>query len=70
MCFRKSNTSVRKVMGRPPKEKTMNTQVSVRLEPKDYIDFNKLCHMEFSQMATIARGLILEWIEKNRKKLK
>jgi hypothetical protein len=57
-------------MARPFKESTMNTQVSVRLDPKDYIDFNKLCHMEFSQMAPIARRLILEWIEKSKKKLK
>lgn len=57
-------------MGRPKQDKQMSTQVSVRLEPKDYQDFNKLCHLEFSQMATIARELLLEWIDKNRKKLK
>jgi hypothetical protein len=65
-----SNTSERKEMARPLKEKIMNTQVSVRLEPKDFEDFNKLCHLEFSQMAPVARQLILEWIDKNKKKLK
>ena len=54
-------------MGRPKKEITASTQVSTRLEPKDYDDFKKLCHLEFSQMATITRGLILEWIRKKQK---
>lgn len=57
-------------MARPKQEKVMNTQVSVRLDPKDFEDFHKLCHLEFSQMASILRKLILEWMEKNRKKLK
>lgn len=57
-------------MGAPKKAKSKSTQVSVRLEPQDYEDFNKLCHMEFSQMATVGRELLLEWIDKNRKKLK
>lgn len=59
-----------KIMARPKQEKVMNTQVSVRLDPKDFEDFHKLCHLEFSQMASILRKLILEWMEKNRKKLK
>ena len=57
-------------MARPFKDKTMNTQVSVRLEPEDYKNFNRLCHMEFSQMAPMARMLILEWMEKKGKKAK
>lgn len=57
-------------MGRPKQAITASTQISTRLEPKDYQDFKKLCHLEYSQMATITRGLLLEWIDKNRKKLK
>lgn len=57
-------------MARPRQEKTRSSQVSVRLEPKDYEDFDKLAHLEFSRMATIARNLILEWISKRKKKLR
>lgn len=57
-------------MGRPKKPITVSTQISTRLEPKDYEDFKKLCHLEYSQMATITRDLILDWLDKNRKKLK
>ena len=57
-------------MGRPRAKDSMSTQVSVRLDPKDYDIFKKLAHTEYSQMATIARELIVDWIEKNKKKLK
>lgn len=57
-------------MARPKEEKTRSSQVSVRLEPEDYEEFDKLAHLEFSRMATIARGLILEWIQKKRKQKK
>lgn len=56
-------------MGRK-KEGNDTQMVSVRLEVRDYDTFKKLCHTEFSQMATIARGLILEWVEKHKKRLK
>jgi hypothetical protein len=43
---------------------------SVRLTEEEYEIFNKLCHLRFDQMAPVARRLIQEWIEKNRKKMK
>jgi hypothetical protein len=57
-------------MPRHKQEITQSTQISTRLEPKDYADFKKLCHLEYSQMATITRSLVLEWLDKHRKKLK
>ena len=45
-------------------------QVSLRLTEKEYAEFKRQCHMEFSEMATIARKLALEWMEKNRKNMK
>lgn len=57
-------------MGRPKLEHSMATQISTRLDPDDYMSFKKLCYMEFSPMSVIARRLILDWVEKNKKKLK
>lgn len=57
-------------MARPKQEITQSTQISTRLEPQDYEDFRKLCYLEYSRMASITRGLILEWVDKNKKKLK
>lgn len=64
-----SNKRLKK-MTRTKQEISMSTQVSVRLEPQDYLDFKKVCHLEYSQMATVARGIILDWLEKHKKKLK
>lgn len=46
-------------------------QLSVRFTPPEYEVFRKLCHLEFRPgMASVARELVLEWMEKNKKKLK
>lgn len=59
------------VKGAFMKENEFLTQkLSVRMSIEEYRNFKKLCHLEFSQMATIARGLIQDWIDKNKKKLK
>jgi len=44
--------------------------ISVRLPIEDYENFKRLSHLEYSQMATIARGLILEWMRKKQAKSK
>ena len=50
------------------KREEIKKQVSFRLTEDEYKEFNKACHLEFSQMASIVRGLVLDWMEKKRKK--
>lgn len=48
----------------------LEKKLSVRMPEDEYEEFKKLCHLEFSGMAKIARGLILEWMTKKRKQKK
>lgn len=50
------------------KNKNLTNAVSFRLQAKDFEDFHKFSHLEYTQMAQIARGLVIEWLEKKRKK--
>lgn len=50
--------------------KHQKKQVTVRLNPDKYETYRKLCHLEFRQMADVARELIESWIERQKKKTK
>jgi len=43
-------------------------QYTIRMTKKDYTEFNKMCHYNLKNKSEVTLALVLDWMEKERKK--